>query len=169
MALLPLVQNEQEVSQCQQKAITESVNLRNNLAKKGNTVRPFKISGSWAPFFNSMLLSSDNFEWATKFLSSPAAAIISNNEGNVLLPIHSECTFKQNSCLIRLDNNNTPASGGGSLMGEESNKTRGVIIQEIEEMDGNRTKEGKMIAEKDKETPFKKRRATRKLAPIVES
>lgn len=138
-SLVSLQQWDHGTSQGQQKAVAGIVSI-----KKGNTIRLFKISSSWAPFFNYMLLSSDNFEWATEFLSSLAAAIISNNDGNVLLP--NDCTSKQRPCLLNCDDNNNPDLDGQTMVGTGNSRTSRVFIQEAEEMEGDMEEKGVMEA-----------------------
>ena len=120
------------------------------------------ITGDWAPFFNSMLLSPDNKTWATQLLSSPAAAIISKNMGNIFLPIPSENSVSKLS-LTHVD------SGTQNTDSKERNPIWDGAKSRVQEDKQEKEQGFEEVQVLEKMTPFKKRRATRKPSPIVDS
>jgi hypothetical protein len=97
-----------------------------------------------------MLLSPDTFGWATEFLSSSAATHISENQGNVTFVIPKECPVKIRPCLSNPDLELFDTGNPGK---SDNGKNKGVVIKDIEE----------------NATPFKKRRASRRLTPIIDT
>lgn len=135
MALMPSLRNDQAYRVWQENRATEAAKLWDNFLSKGNDVSFIaKIPTNWAFFFTSMLLSPHNFDWATEFLSSPAAAHISNSQGNISLPIPKQCPVNKKVCSQNIDNNGDTLTEAGSSLGKDNaGKNKGVIIQEIEE------------------------------------
>jgi hypothetical protein len=111
-----------------------------------------KVPSNWFYFFTSMLLSLDTFGWASEFLSSSAAAQISCNQGNsnvlgnIIFSIPLECPVSMKPCCL----NNNDAQTPGNV---DKGGNKELVIQEAEET----------------AAPFKKRRASRKLTPMVET
>jgi hypothetical protein len=76
----------------ERRILSSTACLLENLAKLGNTRNlTVEIPANWLCFFGSMLLSSDQAGWAKDFLASGAPVFLSDNTGNISLPIPDEC------------------------------------------------------------------------------
>lgn len=102
-------------------------------------------------FFTSMLLSLENFEWATEFLYSSATTHIFTNQGNTFFFIPKSCPVNNKVCVFT--NAGLSTKIGSSKGEDQGEKNKAVIIQEI----------------KETATPFKKRKTARRQTPIVKS
>lgn len=105
----------------------EATDLWGNFFSKGNSGDLIvKVPSNWFFFFTSMLLSPDTFGWATEFLSSSAAAHISENQGNVTFVIPKECPIKMRPCLSNPD---LDLSDSGTPGKSDNGKNKGVVIR----------------------------------------
>jgi hypothetical protein len=152
MVLVPAMEQDPVFRNCEAARAVEATNLWTKYFCNGNPEDfIIKIPANWAYFFTSMLLSPDNFGWASDFLSSSATACIFNNQGNITFSIPKQCPVITKICDPTEANN---LKGAGS----SNEKDKEALIPEIEELDtptaGNGTK---------------KKRAARRETPIVES
>lgn len=119
--------------------------LWENLSSKGNSGDMLvKIPSHWFYFFTSMLLSPENFGWASEFLSSASATHLSENQGSISFSIPKECPVSLKHCSVN------DLSGCETLGRPTNEKNKGVMIQGDDEV----------------VVPYKKRRASRRLAPM---
>lgn len=125
----------------------ESLNLQGN--SKNILVR---LPVSWILFFNKMLLSADNFDWAKKFLASGASAHLMDNSGMLSLPIPKIYPESATSTLgiDLIDDTNAESAKESGLNLQEA--LDAVYAAPTIEMDTTR-----------------KRKATKKSTPMVES
>lgn len=137
MALIPGGQLEITSRALEEARDQEATNLWGKFFSKGNSGDSIvKVPANWFFFFTTMLLSPDNFGWASEFFSSSASAQIFENQGNISFIIPKKCPVNAKHCISSLD---IVLAKPKTLV----EKGKGVMIQEIEETTA----------------PYKKRRA----------
>lgn len=129
---------------------TQALMLLDNPSFKGNNDSfVVKIPVNWFPFLTSLLHCTETFGWASEFMSSPAAELIGENQGNISFHLPKQCLVSQKCCEF-MENNIPPAN---HTTAQDKGKGKGIIIQDLG----------------SNEVPIKKRRASRRLTPIVDS
>jgi len=112
----------------------------------------FQLPANWLCFFNRMLLSVDNFEWAKKFLASGAPTLLADNDSMVPLSVPKAYT-PPNTCFLSSDSaiesdteEGQTAQPGATAELQIKSKEPSILIQE-----------------------GSKKRKTKKTTPVVDS
>lgn len=133
----------------------EATRLWGSFLSKGNSEDiVIKVPLNWFYFFTSMLLSPDNFGWASELMSSPAMGHITasqdNVQGNVPFVIPKECPVNKRPCFF---NNAFNDEEPETPVNSDTGTSLGDVLRESE----------KAVV------PYKKRRAAKRLTPLVDT
>jgi hypothetical protein len=128
-----------------------ALQMWDNLSNQGNSESlTVRIPANWIPFFTALVGSAETFSWAKQFVVSGAPALLEDSFGNLSLPL--------------------PKSFRAALPADNTMDHVLTVANSIPlENGGTEGKTGKAPLETEDSLPARKKRASKRLTPIVDT